>query len=67
MLQQLRKGMELYGLVNQMATNPEACHPLFVPGKIIKVTILTATFYIETTDIHFAHFCVCVCVCVFQS
>ncbi|KAL7388262.1 hypothetical protein ABVT39_010367 [Epinephelus coioides] len=36
MLQQLRKGMELYGLVNQMATNPDACHPLFVPGKIIK-------------------------------
>lgn len=64
MLQQLRKGMELYGLVNQMATNPEACHPLFVPGKIIKVTILTATFYTETTDIHFALF---LCVCVFQS
>ncbi|XP_033473333.2 G2/M phase-specific E3 ubiquitin-protein ligase-like isoform X2 [Epinephelus lanceolatus] len=36
MLQQLRKDMELYGLVNQMATNPDACHPLFVPGKIIK-------------------------------
>ncbi|KAF5896386.1 G2/M phase-specific E3 ubiquitin-protein ligase-like, partial [Clarias magur] len=36
MLQQLRKGLELYGLVNQMATNPEACHSLFVPGKIIK-------------------------------
>uniref|UniRef100_A0A3P8SBH1 HECT domain-containing protein n=1 Tax=Amphiprion percula TaxID=161767 RepID=A0A3P8SBH1_AMPPE len=28
-LQQMRKGMELYGLVNQMATNPEACHALF--------------------------------------
>ncbi|KAM9480946.1 G2/M phase-specific E3 ubiquitin-protein ligase [Clarias gariepinus] len=36
MLQQLRKGLELYGLVNQMAANPEACHSLFVPGKIIK-------------------------------
>ncbi|XP_057698303.1 uncharacterized protein LOC130919527 isoform X2 [Corythoichthys intestinalis] len=34
MLQQLRKGMELYGLVNQMASNPAACHSLFVPGKI---------------------------------
>ncbi|KAJ8375316.1 hypothetical protein SKAU_G00058960 [Synaphobranchus kaupii] len=37
MLQHLRKGMELYGLVDQMATNPEACHSLFVPGKITKV------------------------------
>uniref|UniRef100_A0AAQ5Y463 HECT domain-containing protein n=1 Tax=Amphiprion ocellaris TaxID=80972 RepID=A0AAQ5Y463_AMPOC len=36
MFQQMRKGMELYGLVNQMAANPEACHTLFVPGKIIK-------------------------------
>ncbi|KAK1886622.1 G2/M phase-specific E3 ubiquitin-protein ligase [Dissostichus eleginoides] len=36
MLQQLRKGMELYGLVDQMARNPEACHSLFVPGKITK-------------------------------
>ncbi|CAJ1074244.1 uncharacterized protein LOC115413216 [Xyrichtys novacula] len=36
MLQQLRKGMELYGLVNQMASNPAACHSLFVPGKITK-------------------------------
>uniref|UniRef100_G3PMI2 HECT domain-containing protein n=1 Tax=Gasterosteus aculeatus aculeatus TaxID=481459 RepID=G3PMI2_GASAC len=36
MLQQIRKGMELYGLVNQMAANPEACRSLFVPGKIIK-------------------------------
>ncbi|KAG2457065.1 G2E3 ligase, partial [Polypterus senegalus] len=36
MLQQLRKGMELYGLVNLMAVNPEACHSLFVPGKILK-------------------------------
>lgn len=36
-LQQLRKGMELYGLVDQMASNPEACHTLFVPGNIIKV------------------------------
>lgn len=39
MLQQLRKGMELYGLVNLMAVNPEACHSLFVPGKILKVSI----------------------------
>ncbi|KAK1904566.1 G2/M phase-specific E3 ubiquitin-protein ligase [Dissostichus eleginoides] len=36
MWQQLRKGMELYGLVDQMARNPEACHSLFVPGKITK-------------------------------
>ncbi|XP_041834217.1 G2/M phase-specific E3 ubiquitin-protein ligase-like [Melanotaenia boesemani] len=36
MLQQLRKGMELYGLLNLMSTNREACHGLFVPGKIIK-------------------------------
>ncbi|KAF1384032.1 hypothetical protein PFLUV_G00138020 [Perca fluviatilis] len=36
MLQQIRKGMELYGLVDQMATNPEACRSLFVPGKIIQ-------------------------------
>ncbi|KAK1894384.1 Dual specificity protein phosphatase 22 [Dissostichus eleginoides] len=28
--------MELYGLVDQMARNPEACHSLFVPGKITK-------------------------------
>ncbi|XP_029979546.1 uncharacterized protein LOC115411511 isoform X2 [Sphaeramia orbicularis] len=36
MLQQLRKGMGLYGLVDQMASNPAACHSLFVPGKITK-------------------------------
>ncbi|CAI5665441.1 unnamed protein product [Oreochromis niloticus] len=36
MLHQLRKGMKLYGLVNLMAVNPEACHSLFVPGKILK-------------------------------
>ncbi|KAK5865336.1 hypothetical protein PBY51_016510 [Eleginops maclovinus] len=36
MLQQLRKGMELYGLVDQMARNSEACHSLFVPGRITK-------------------------------
>ncbi|KAK5927504.1 hypothetical protein CgunFtcFv8_012654 [Champsocephalus gunnari] len=34
MLQQLGKGMELYGQVDQMSRNPEACHSLFVPGKI---------------------------------
>uniref|UniRef100_A0A8D0A0R7 HECT domain-containing protein n=1 Tax=Sander lucioperca TaxID=283035 RepID=A0A8D0A0R7_SANLU len=33
MLQQIRKGMELYGLVDQMATNPEACRSLFVPRE----------------------------------
>uniref|UniRef100_A0A3P9I964 HECT domain-containing protein n=1 Tax=Oryzias latipes TaxID=8090 RepID=A0A3P9I964_ORYLA len=37
MLQQLRKGMELYGLVNQMGMYPDACHALFVPGNIIMV------------------------------
>ncbi|XP_051802261.1 uncharacterized protein LOC110964566 isoform X1 [Acanthochromis polyacanthus] len=36
MLQQLRKGMGLYGLVELMATYPTACHSLFVPGKITK-------------------------------
>ncbi|XP_039471891.1 G2/M phase-specific E3 ubiquitin-protein ligase-like [Oreochromis aureus] len=36
MLQELKKGMELYGLVNLMAVNPEACHSLFVTGKILK-------------------------------
>uniref|UniRef100_A0A3Q2FXH8 Uncharacterized protein n=1 Tax=Cyprinodon variegatus TaxID=28743 RepID=A0A3Q2FXH8_CYPVA len=36
MLQQLRKGLELCGLVNQMNVNAEACRPLFVPGKITK-------------------------------
>lgn len=46
MLQQLRKGMELYGLVDQMASNPAACHSLFVPGKITKVNILTATYFV---------------------
>ncbi len=45
MLQQLRKGLELHGLVDQMTTNPEACHPLFVPGKITKVTFFTARNY----------------------
>lgn len=28
--------MELYGLLNLMSTNREACHGLFVPGKIVK-------------------------------
>lgn len=46
MLQQLRKGMDLYGLVDQMASNPAACHSLFVPGKITKVNILTATYFV---------------------
>uniref|UniRef100_A0A673BNW8 HECT domain-containing protein n=1 Tax=Sphaeramia orbicularis TaxID=375764 RepID=A0A673BNW8_9TELE len=46
MLQQLRKGMGLYGLVDQMASNPAACHSLFVPGKITKVKILTATYFV---------------------
>lgn len=45
MLQQLRKGMELYGLVDQMAANPEACHPLFAPGKIITVRNNWLFFY----------------------
>uniref|UniRef100_UPI0037E9816A G2/M phase-specific E3 ubiquitin-protein ligase-like n=1 Tax=Semicossyphus pulcher TaxID=241346 RepID=UPI0037E9816A len=36
MLQQLQKGMKLYGLVDQMGGNPEACRSLFVPGEIIK-------------------------------
>ncbi|XP_057677461.1 uncharacterized protein LOC130906825 [Corythoichthys intestinalis] len=36
MLQQLRKGLELYGLLNQMTSNPATCHSLFVPGKITK-------------------------------
>nr|XP_061790661.1 uncharacterized protein LOC133580389 [Nerophis lumbriciformis] len=40
MLQQLRKGMELYGLVNQMASNPAACHSLFVPGKITEGMVI---------------------------
>uniref|UniRef100_UPI003AAE6967 uncharacterized protein n=1 Tax=Centroberyx gerrardi TaxID=166262 RepID=UPI003AAE6967 len=37
---QLRKSMELYGLVDQTAANSEACHSLFVPGKIIKRVII---------------------------
>lgn len=45
MLQQLRKGMELYGLVNQMTANAEACRPLFVPGIIIKVSITCNTCF----------------------
>uniref|UniRef100_A0A3P9J2K7 HECT domain-containing protein n=1 Tax=Oryzias latipes TaxID=8090 RepID=A0A3P9J2K7_ORYLA len=40
MLQQLRKGMELYGLVNQMGMYPDACHALFVPGNIIMVDFI---------------------------
>ncbi|XP_062374727.1 uncharacterized protein zgc:112970 [Sardina pilchardus] len=36
MLQQVRKGLELYGLLDQMAAHPEACYSLFVPGKIEK-------------------------------
>lgn len=32
------KGLELYSLVDQMTAHPEACHSLFVPGKIEKVT-----------------------------
>ncbi|MEQ2253612.1 hypothetical protein ILYODFUR_033977 [Ilyodon furcidens] len=35
MLQQLRKGMDLF-LVNQMTANAEACRPPFVPGMITK-------------------------------
>uniref|UniRef100_A0A3P9CJG8 HECT domain-containing protein n=1 Tax=Maylandia zebra TaxID=106582 RepID=A0A3P9CJG8_9CICH len=55
MLQQLRKGMELYGLVNLMAVNPEACHSLFVPGKILKVSINIIAFYLEKTSETFSN------------
>ncbi|CAI5637638.1 unnamed protein product [Oreochromis niloticus] len=51
MLQQLRKGMELYGLVNLMAVNPEACHSLFVPGKILKPD---ADFIMMSCQPHFS-------------
>ncbi|XP_063056349.1 uncharacterized protein LOC134450438 isoform X2 [Engraulis encrasicolus] len=34
MLLQLRKGLQLYGLQSEMATHPEACHGLFVPGRV---------------------------------
>ncbi|XP_063337880.1 uncharacterized protein LOC134632929 isoform X2 [Pelmatolapia mariae] len=50
-LQQLRKGMELYGLVNLMAVNPEACHSLFVPGKILKPD---ADFIMMSCQPHFS-------------
>ncbi|XP_073697980.1 uncharacterized protein, partial [Garra rufa] len=33
-LQQLKNGMQLYGLVDQLNKNSEVCKPLFVPGKI---------------------------------
>uniref|UniRef100_A0A669B349 HECT domain-containing protein n=1 Tax=Oreochromis niloticus TaxID=8128 RepID=A0A669B349_ORENI len=51
MLQQLRKGMELYGLENLMAVNPEACHSLFVPGKILKPD---ADFIMMSCQPHFS-------------
>ncbi|XP_039866267.1 uncharacterized protein LOC120720599 [Simochromis diagramma] len=51
MLQQLRKGIELYGLVNLMAVNPEACHSLFVPGKILKPD---ADFIMMSCQPHFS-------------
>ncbi|RXN04315.1 G2/M phase-specific E3 ubiquitin-protein ligase-like isoform X1 [Labeo rohita] len=35
-LQQLKNGMQLYGLVDQLNKNSEVCKPLFVPGKITK-------------------------------
>uniref|UniRef100_A0A669EVG2 Uncharacterized protein n=1 Tax=Oreochromis niloticus TaxID=8128 RepID=A0A669EVG2_ORENI len=55
MLQELRKGMELYGLVNLMAVNPEACHSLFVTGKILKVSINIIAFYLEKTSETFSN------------
>lgn len=46
MLQQVRKGLGLYGLVDQMASNPAARQSLFVPRKITEIpqslTALTA-------------------------
>ncbi|XP_073700515.1 G2/M phase-specific E3 ubiquitin-protein ligase-like [Garra rufa] len=35
-LQQLKNGMQLYGLVDQLNKNSEVCKPLFVPGTITK-------------------------------
>ncbi|CAI5677235.1 unnamed protein product [Oreochromis niloticus] len=51
MLQELKKGMELYGLVNLMAVNPEACHSLFVTGKILKPD---ADFIMMSCQPHFS-------------
>lgn len=46
MLQQMRKGLELYGLVKQMAAHPAACHALFVPRKLEKVTSLQTSYFV---------------------
>ncbi|XP_070845779.1 uncharacterized protein [Chaetodon trifascialis] len=44
MLDQLRKGLQLYDLLEVLKTHPDLCLPLFVPGEDDKVD---ATFILE--------------------
>ena len=40
MLDQLRKGLQLYDLLEVLKTHPDLCLPLFVPGEDDKVYTL---------------------------
>uniref|UniRef100_A0A671N301 Uncharacterized protein n=1 Tax=Sinocyclocheilus anshuiensis TaxID=1608454 RepID=A0A671N301_9TELE len=42
MLQEMRKGLELYGLGDLMTKHPEICQSLFVPGTETEVSIYSA-------------------------
>lgn len=40
MLQEIRKGLQLYGIGGLMEKHPEICQPLFVPGTETAVSIV---------------------------
>ncbi|XP_035988952.1 uncharacterized protein LOC105921256 [Fundulus heteroclitus] len=50
-LQQLRKGLRLYGLSDIMSTYPDTCQPLFVPGVEMKAD---ADFIISVCQAEFS-------------
>lgn len=48
MLQEIRKGLQLYGLGGLMEKHPEICQPLFVPGTetVVVVVVVVVWFTI---------------------
>lgn len=46
MLQQMCKGLELYGLHKMVKQNQPLFQPLFVPGHFTKVSVVTCIFFL---------------------
>uniref|UniRef100_A0A8C2FG55 HECT domain-containing protein n=1 Tax=Cyprinus carpio TaxID=7962 RepID=A0A8C2FG55_CYPCA len=47
MLQEIRKGLQLYGIGGLMEKHPEICQPLFVPGTETAVSIVVVAEFSE--------------------